>query len=76
MATKADKPVTRESCAFVRDKGSRAIMITVHGAVIQLRAKGLRTVETIHIGALYEQAVRARVRTTQLERRKARRKGR
>jgi hypothetical protein len=40
-----------------------------------LRAKGLRSEETLEIGALYEQAVKSRVFRERMERGKAKRKG-
>lgn len=76
MTTKSTtSPVTRETPAFVRDRGARAIIVTVDGPLIVLRAKGLRNREALNVGVLYEQAVKARVFRERMERRKAR-KGR
>ena len=46
---KSIKPVTRESSAMVRERGLRAVMVTVVGGVIELRAKGLRTRKTMDL---------------------------
>ena len=61
MTTKAIKPVSRETSAFVRDRGLRPIIATLlHGSLI-MRAKGLRTEEVLDIGSAYAQAVKNRV---------------
>lgn len=76
--TPADKPTTRLSSAYVRDKGLRQVVVTVHGSLIELRPKGLRTVEVIDISSAWSQAVRNRVLREKRERqaeRAARRKG-
>ena len=49
MVTKSLRPVTRETSAVVRDKGPRAVIVTVVGGVIELRAKGLRSTETLDV---------------------------
>ena len=36
MVTKSLRPVTRETSAVVRDKGPRAVIVTVVGGVIEL----------------------------------------
>lgn len=61
MTTKSIKPVTRETSAYVRDRGMRPIIATIEHGVLKLRAKGLRTEEALDIGSLYFQAVKARV---------------
>lgn len=79
MATKSIRPVTRETSAFVRDRGSRAVIVTVVGGLIELRAKGLRTTETVDVATCYEQAVKARVWKEKADRKagkKSRRTGR
>jgi hypothetical protein len=76
--TPADKPTTRLSSAYVRDRGLRQVVVTVHGSLIELRPKGLRTVEVIDIASAWSAALKARVLREQRERqaeRKARRKG-
>ena len=76
MTTTSIKPTTRETSAFTRDRGLRAIIVTVEHGIIELRAKGLRTRETIDIGWLYQHAVKSRVFRERLEKkalRKARR---
>jgi hypothetical protein len=74
MATKSFKPVTRESSALVRERGLRAVMVTIVGGVIELRAKGLRTTETVDVTSCYYAAVKQRVAMERLE--AAKRKGR
>jgi hypothetical protein len=74
MATSSTtSPVTRETPARVRDKGSRAIIARIEGELLILRAKGLRSNETLHLGALYEQAVKARVFKARMDKAKSRR---
>ena len=53
MATKSFRPVTRESTALVRERGLRAVMVTIVGGVIELRAKGLRSRETVDLAWCY-----------------------
>ena len=53
MATKSTKPVSRETNAFVRDRGMRPLIVTLHGSLLILRGKGLRREETIDIRACY-----------------------
>lgn len=75
--TPSTKPVTRETSAFVRDKGLRPIVATLTGSVIELRAKGLRKREYLDIAWCYQTAVKQRVAAERAERkalRKARRK--
>lgn len=62
MTTKSiTSPVTRETGALVRDRGMRPVIVTITATCIELRAKGLRTRETVDIASLYAQAVRQRV---------------
>lgn len=72
MATKSIRPTTRESSAYVRDKGLRPVVVTILGSVLQLRAKGLRRTEYLDIGAAYQLAVRQRVAQERAERKAAR----
>jgi hypothetical protein len=77
MATSSVKPTTRETSAYVRDKGMRAVIVTVHHGLLELRAKGLRSAYTLDIGSLYYQAVRQEVAKQRAEKKaakKARRK--
>jgi hypothetical protein len=71
--TPSTKPVTRLSSAWVRDQGMRAVVVTITGSVIELRAKGRRQVETVDIATLYFQAVKARVMAERKARKAARR---
>jgi hypothetical protein len=68
-------PVTRETSAYVRDKGLRAVIATITGGCIILRAKGLRSREVVDIGSLYHSAVKQRVAQERAERRATRGKG-
>jgi len=72
-------PVTRETTAYVRDKGLRPVLVTITGGVLVLRAKGLRSRETLDLGWCYQQAVKQRVAQERAEKRatsKAKRGGR
>jgi len=71
--TPSTKPVTRLSSAWVRDQGMRAVVVTITGSVIELRAKGRRQTEMVDIATLYFQAVKARVMAAKATKRKARR---
>ncbi len=71
MTTTSDKPVTRETRSFVRDKGLRPVIATIHGGLLILRPKGLRTEETLEIGALWAQAIKARVFRERMDKGKA-----
>jgi hypothetical protein len=71
MTTTSAKPTTRETSAFVRDKGLRPLIVTVHHGLIELRPKGLRATETIDLAAMYYQAVKGRVFRERMEKAKA-----
>lgn len=73
MATKLTRPVARESSAYVRDKGLRPIIVTLHGSIIELRAKGLRSTEVLDLAAAYGIALKQRLAREKAER-QARRK--
>lgn len=70
MTTKATRPVSRETSAFVRDRGMRPLIATLHGSMLILRGKGLRREETIDIRACYDMAVKQRVARERAEKRK------
>ncbi len=72
--TKSLRPVTRETSAIVRDKGPRPVIVTVVGGVLELRAKGLRSTETLDLAWCYAAAVRQRLQLQKVERAKARRR--
>ena len=59
--TPSTRPVTRMTGAYVRERGLRPIAVTITGSLIELRAKGLRTIETVDVASLWYQAVKARV---------------
>lgn len=70
--TPSTKPVTRLTSAWVRDQGMRAVVATITGSVIELRAKGRRQVEVVDIASAYYQAVKARVIATKKAKKAAR----
>lgn len=74
--TPSTKPVTRLSSAYVRERGMRPIVVTITGSLIELRAKGLRTVETLDVASAWYGAVKARVMREKAEKKAARRKAR
>lgn len=63
-------PVTRETSAFVRDGsgGRRAVMATLKGGVLELRAKGLRKRESLDLAWCYYEAIKQRVAQERSER--------
>lgn len=79
MTTKSDKPISRETSAYVRERGQmRAVIATIHGSILELRPKGMRNRETLDIGSLYHYAIKSRVLREKMEKAKERkaRKGR
>lgn len=68
MTTRSTRPVTRESSAFVRDRGLRPIIVTVVGSMIELRAKGLRSREVLDLAACYGIAIKQRLAREKAER--------
>ena len=73
--TKSTRPVSRETSAFVRERGLRSIIVTITGGVIELRAKGLRSREVLDVAFCYHAAIKQRVASEQIER-KAKKKAR
>lgn len=69
-------PVTRETSAYVRDKGMRPVIATLTGGTLVLRAKGLRSREVVDVAWCYEQAVKQRVWQEKAEKRAKRKGGR
>lgn len=69
-------PVTRETSAYVRDKGMRAVMATITGGTLVLRAKGLRSREILDLAWCYQVAVKQRVAQERAERKASRGRGR
>lgn len=67
MTTKSVRPVTRESSAYVRDKGLRPVIVTIVGSTIELRAKGLRSREVLDLSYCYTTAVKQRVASERAE---------
>jgi hypothetical protein len=77
--TPAHKPTTRLSSAYVRDRGLRQVVVTIHGSLIELRPKGCRQVEVVDVASLWCRAVKDRVAREKAQRaaeRKARRAAR
>ena len=68
-------PVTRETTAFVRDKGLRPVIATLQGGTLIMRAKGLRSREVLDVGWCYEQAVKARIAHERAEKKRGAKKG-
>jgi len=68
--TPSTRPVTRLTSAYVRERGMRPVAVTITGSLIELRAKGLRTIETVDVATLWYQAVKARVMREKAEKRK------
>ena len=74
MATSSVKPTTRETTAFVRERGLRALVVTVVDGLLVLRPKGLRTSETVDLGAVYNYAIKSRLAYERAERAKTRKR--
>ncbi|MEO8250596.1 MAG: hypothetical protein ABI589_14640 [Burkholderiales bacterium] len=72
MTTQSICRVRRETSALVRDRGMRPVIVTVIGAVIELRPKGLRKAEVLDLGWCYYQAVKQRVMADRTERQRIR----
>lgn len=72
MTTRSTRPVTRQSSAFVRDKGRRPLIVTVTGSMLELRAKGLRTREVLDLAYCCETDVKQRIGRERAERLAAR----
>jgi hypothetical protein len=72
MATLSIKPVSRETSAYVREKGMRPIVVTIHHGTLELRPKGLRNRETVDIASLYYSAVKSRVWRERMDKAKSR----
>jgi hypothetical protein len=72
--TPSTKPVTRLTSAYFRDRGFRPIIATIIGSMIELRCKGLRSVETIDVAALYSYALKARLADEKAQRKKNKKK--
>lgn len=71
--TPSTKPVTRLTSAYTRNRGLRPVVATLHGPLLILRCKGLRTEETLDLSWCYLEAVKQRLAREKAEK-KARRK--
>jgi hypothetical protein len=69
-------PVTRETSAYVRDKGMRPVIATLTGGTLVLRAKGLRSREILDIAWCYQVAIKQRVLQERAEKRTAKKRRR
>jgi hypothetical protein len=65
-------PVTRETNAYVRDKGLRPLIVTISGGTLLLRPKGMRNREVLDIAWCYDKALKQRVNQERAEKRAAR----
>jgi hypothetical protein len=72
MTTRSTKPVTRETSAYVRDKGLRPLIATISGSVLIVRAKGLRNREVLDLSYCYSIALKQRVAQERAERKQLR----
>jgi hypothetical protein len=70
--TPSTKPVTRLTSGYVRERGMRQVVATLHGSLLILRAKGCRQEETLDVSSLWYQAVKARVIRERAEKKAAR----
>jgi hypothetical protein len=59
--TPSTRPVTRLTSAYIFDRGTRPLVATITGSLIELRAKGLRTTETLDLASMYHFAIKARI---------------
>jgi hypothetical protein len=50
----------------------RALIVTVRHGILELRPKGNKTTEVVDLGAVWQQAVKARVWRVKMEKAKAR----
>lgn len=73
--TPATKPTRRLTAAYVRERGFRPLVATIHGSLLLLRPKGLRREEVLDLGAAYSMAVKQRVWREKAERAAKRKKG-
>lgn len=69
--TPSTKPVTRLTSAWAFDGGSRQIVATIHGSLIELRLKGRRQTEVLDISSLYFRAINERIAKARADKRKA-----
>lgn len=73
MTTTSAKPTHRETSAYIRDRGLRAVIVTITGSLLEFRPKGLRNREVLDIASCYYAAVKQRV-TAEKALKKAKRK--
>jgi hypothetical protein len=75
MTTRSTKPTTRETSAYVRDKGMRPVLVTIQGGILEFRAKGLRSREILDVAWCYETAVKSRLAHDRAQRKSNRKNG-
>lgn len=74
MTTLSTKPVHRETSAFVRERGLRAVIVTIHGSLLEFRPKGLRSREVLDVASCWQMAVKQRVASEKAARKAKRKK--
>ena len=67
-------PAGRAGASPLPAVAPRAVIVTVVAGVIELRAKGLRSTETLDVAWCYTAAVRQRLQLQRVERAKGRRR--
>jgi hypothetical protein len=72
MTTKSTKPVTRETSAYVRERGLRPLIATIQGSVLLVRPKGLRREEVLDLASAWSLAVKMRIARERAEKKAAR----
>lgn len=62
MATSSvSSPVTRETPAFIFDRGPRKIIVTIRGDLIEMRCKGMKKIETLDVTSAFTYALKSRL---------------
>lgn len=54
-------PVTRQTSAYFFERGTRPIIVTLTGSIIELRLKGTKRRETVDVASVFNRAVKERV---------------
>lgn len=73
--TPSTRPVRRLTSAYVRERGFRPLVATLHGSTLALRPKGLHRDEVLDLAAAYSLAVKMRVAYERAERKRNRKGG-
>lgn len=73
--TPSTRPTSRVTSAYWREKGKlRPLIVTVIGSIVEVRAKGLRSTETMDVAAIYSFAIKSRLARQKAERKALKRK--